>query len=68
MLERAELAVGAEHAPGLGERARGIAHAAEDEATDDRVEDAVAERQRLGGGAHEDHAGRSSARAGETVG
>src|SRR6267378_165247 len=48
VLEHPQRAGGLQHAPDLGESARGLRHAAEDEPADDRVEGAVPKRQRLG--------------------
>src|SRR5690242_11709653 len=62
VLQHPQRPVGPQHAADLGQTARGIGHAAEDETAHHRVEDAVAERQRLGVALHEGHGGRAAAR------
>ena len=68
VLEQADGAAGREDAPNLGERARRVVHAAEDEAGEDGVERAVPERERLGARAHERHVRGAAPRGGERLG
>src|SRR6267143_1709444 len=67
VLEHPQRAGGLQHAPDLGESARGLRHAAEGEPADDRVERAVPKRQRLGVALHERDAGRPTPRGEQRV-